>query len=208
MRIPVLGRLGQRVSWLIVAGVLVIAAVANLAFQDPSANIFQTAIAAILVGVAGATYDIVIDAYRIELLEPRQLGVGSGMSQYGWRIGSTAAGALALVLAARIGWELAYLACAVFALPAMLTGLIVGEPERHREPTARKGIAATMVVDLGAVRRVPPAPGRAARPALHPAPQDRRHARPTSCCGCCSTTWATPMTRSRSGTSASASGPF
>jgi PAT family beta-lactamase induction signal transducer AmpG len=140
VRLPLIGRLGQRVSWLILAGILVVAAVANLAFQDPSANIFQTAVAAILVGAAGATYDIVIDAYRIELLEPRQLGAGSGMSQYGWRIGSTAAGALALVLAARIGWELAYLACAVFALPAILTGLIVGEPERHREPVKRRGL--------------------------------------------------------------------
>ena len=140
VRLPLLGRLGQRVSWLIFAGVLVMLAVANLAFQDPSANIYQTAIAAILVGVAGATFDIVIDAYRIELLEPRQLGVGSGMSQYGWRIGSVAAGALALVLAARVGWEMAYLACASFALPAMLTGLIVGEPERHKEPTVRKGM--------------------------------------------------------------------
>jgi MFS transporter, PAT family, beta-lactamase induction signal transducer AmpG len=140
VKIPVLGRLGQRVSWLLVAGVMVIAAVANLAFQDPSADIYQTAIAAILVGVAGATYDIVIDAYRIELLEPRQLGVGSGMSQYGWRIGSVAAGALALVLAARVGWEAAYLACAVFALPAMLTGLIVGEPKRHREAVQRRGL--------------------------------------------------------------------
>ena len=149
VRIPVLGALGQRVSWLIVAGLLVIAATANLAFQDPSANIFQTAVAAILLGIAGATYDIVIDAYRIELLEPRQLGVGSGMSQYGWRIGATAAGALALVLAARIGWEWAYMACAVFALPAMLTGLIVGEPQRHREPTTRKGVAATMVAVWG-----------------------------------------------------------
>ncbi|HEX8624294.1 MAG TPA: MFS transporter [Allosphingosinicella sp.] len=140
VRIPVLGRLGKRVSWLLVAGVLVIAAVANLAFQDPSANIYQTAIAAILVGAAGATYDIVIDAYRIELLEPRQLGVGAGMSQYGWRIGSVVAGSLALVLAARVGWEFAYLACAVLALPAMLTGLIVGEPKRHREPTHRRGL--------------------------------------------------------------------
>ncbi|HEX8641655.1 MAG TPA: MFS transporter [Allosphingosinicella sp.] len=149
VRIPVLGRLGQRVSWLLVAGVFVIAAVANLAFQDPSANIYQTAVAAILVGVAGATYDIVIDAYRIELLEPRQLGVGSGMSQYGWRIGSVAAGALALVLADRIGWEMAYLACAVFALPAMLTGLIVGEPERHKEPTARKGFVEAITAIWG-----------------------------------------------------------
>ncbi len=46
------------------------AAVANLAFQDRSAaNVGQTAVAAVLVAFAGATFDIVIDAYRIELLE-------------------------------------------------------------------------------------------------------------------------------------------
>ena len=149
VRLPVLGRLGQRVSWLIFSGVLVMAAVANLAFQDPSANIFQTAVAAILVGVAGATFDIVIDGYRIEILEPRQLGVGSGMSQYGWRIGSVAAGALALVLAARVGWEAAYMACAAFALPAMLTGLLMGEPERHRPPTEKRGLADTWASIVG-----------------------------------------------------------
>ena len=149
VRLPLLGRLGQRVSWLIFSGLLVMLAVANLAVQDPSSDIYQTAIAAILVGVAGATFDIVIDAYRIELLEPRQLGVGSGMSQYGWRIGSVAAGALALVLAARVGWEVAYLACAAFALPAMLTGLIVGEPKRHREPTARRGMSEAIVAIWG-----------------------------------------------------------
>ena len=149
VRLPILARLGQRVSWLIFSGVLVMAAVANLAFQDPSASIAQTALAAILVGVAGATFDIVIDGYRIELLEPRQLGVGSGMSQYGWRIGSVAAGALALVLAARVGWEAAYLACAMFALPAMLTGLVMGEPARHREPTGKKGLKDTWTAIIG-----------------------------------------------------------
>ncbi|HEV2043528.1 MAG TPA: MFS transporter [Sphingomicrobium sp.] len=149
VRLPILGRLGQRVSWLLVAGVMVIAAVANLAFVDPSASLLTTAYAAVLVGIAGATFDIVIDAYRIEILKPRQLGVGSGMSQYGWRIGSVAAGALALVLAARVGWEIAYLACAAFALPAMLTGLLFGEPERHREPKQRRGLSES----LGAVYR-------------------------------------------------------
>lgn len=142
VRLPIIGRLGQRVSWLLLAGVMVIAAVVNLALVDPKASLMATAVAAILVAVAGATYDIVIDAYRIEWLEPRQLGVGSGMSQYGWRIGSVAAGALALVLAARLGWEVAYAACAAFALPAMLVGLILGEPARHREPTTRRGLSA------------------------------------------------------------------
>ena len=179
VRLPLLGRLGQRVSWLIVAGVLVIAAVANLAFVDPKANLAPTAIAAILVGFAGATFDIVIDAYRIELLEPRQLGVGSGMSQYGWRIGSVAAGALALVLAARYGWEAAYLACAAFALPAMLTGLVLGEPERHREPAVRARLAAIGQSIAGPLVEFFRREGALSRPALHPAAQDRRHARPT-----------------------------
>lgn len=141
VRIPLLGRLGQRVSWLLLAGVFVIAAVVNLALVDPEAAIGATIVAAVLVGVAGATYDIVIDAYRIETLKPYQLGVGSGMSQYGWRIGSAAAGALALVVAARMGWSAAYLACAAFALPAMLTGLIVGEPARHVVTSEKQSLA-------------------------------------------------------------------
>ena len=144
VRIPVLGRLGQRVSWMLLAGVLVMAAVVNLALVDPSASLGATVTAAILVGIAGATFDIVIDAFRIEILEPRQLGVGSGMSQYGWRIGSAGAGALALVVAARADWHAAYLACAALALPAMLTALAVGEPKRHREPAEKKGISRTI----------------------------------------------------------------
>jgi PAT family beta-lactamase induction signal transducer AmpG len=125
----------------LLTGVLVMAAVVNLALVDPAAHIGATVTAAVLVGLAGATFDIVIDAYRIETLEPRQLGIGSGMSQYGWRIGSAGAGALALVMADRAGWQAAYLVCALFALPAMLAGVMVGEPQRHREPTSRKGLA-------------------------------------------------------------------
>ena len=142
VRIPLLGRLGQRVSWMLLSGAAVIAAVVNLALVDPAADIEATVIAALLVGIAGATFDIVIDAYRIETLKPHQLGVGSGMSQYGWRIGSALAGALALVVAARWGWTIAYLACAAFALPAMVTGLVLGEPPRHVVAHGRHGLAA------------------------------------------------------------------
>ena len=141
VRLPWIGRFGQRVSWLWLSGLLVIAAVVNLALVDPQASLQATVIAAVLVGIAGATYDIVIDAYRIETLQPHQLGVGAGMSQYGWRIGSAAAGALALVVAARAGWSVAYLTCAVFALPAMLTALWLGEPARRIVTVPRQGMA-------------------------------------------------------------------
>ena len=141
VRLPLLGRFGQRRSWLWLVGVLAMAAVAILGVADPGESLAIVALAAIAVGVAGATFDIVIDAYRIELLEPHQLGAGSGMSQYGWRLGAAAAGALALYLAARVGWTAAYLACAVFALPAMLVGVLMGEPARHRAPAPVRGLA-------------------------------------------------------------------
>ncbi|HEX2566464.1 MAG TPA: MFS transporter [Burkholderiales bacterium] len=145
VRLPWIGRWGQRRSWLWLTGILVVAAVAFLGVADPRQALYMVALAAILLGIAGATFDIIIDAYRIELLEPRQLGIGSGMSQYGWRIGSAAAGALALVLAVRLGWAGAYMACAVFALPAMLVGVAMGEPARHREPARARGAVAALV---------------------------------------------------------------
>jgi len=141
VRLPLLGRFGQRRSWLWLVGVLAMAAVAILGVADPGESLAIVALAAIAVGVAGATFDIVIDAYRIELLEPHQLGAGSGMSQYGWRLGAAAAGALALYLAARVGWTAAYFACAVFALPAMLVGVLMGEPARHRAPAPVRSLA-------------------------------------------------------------------
>ncbi|MCI3951486.1 MAG: transporter [Burkholderiales bacterium] len=145
VRLPLIGRFGQRRSWLWLTGVLVMVAVAFLGVAEPDEALYLVAGAAIVVGIAGATFDIIIDAYRIELLEPRQLGVGSGMSQYGWRIGAAAAGALALVLAARFGWVIAYFACAAFALPAMLVGAVMGEPARHREPAKPQGALQAVV---------------------------------------------------------------
>lgn len=141
VRLPIIGGLGQRVSWMLVSGLLVMGALINLALVDPAQDIGATVLAAVLLGVAGATFDIVIDAYRIETLKPYQLGTGSGMSQYGWRIGAAGAGALALVAAARYGWTWAYLSCAALALPAMLTALVLGEPVRRQVTIARKGAA-------------------------------------------------------------------
>jgi len=154
-RLPVLGRLGQRVSWLVFAGVLVMVAVAWLGMLDPRADLAHMAMAAVAVGAAGATFDIVIDAYRIELLKPEQLGVGSGMSQYGWRIGSVAAGSLALYVATRGSWSMAYLLCAAFALPAMLAGLVLGEPARPGVVASKTGLRQAWDAGVGALGEIP-----------------------------------------------------
>ena len=145
VKLPIIGRFGQRRSWLWVISLLVILAVIFLGLVDPNRALSTVAIAAISLGILGATLDIIIDAYRIELLEPYQLGTGSGMSQYGWRIGAASTGALALILAGRFGWSIAYISCTVFVLPAILVGVFMGEPKRHIEPVAIKGLLYALI---------------------------------------------------------------
>ena len=142
VRIPLLAdAIGQRRAWLAVAAIMVIASVTWLGATDPQANLGMTVAAALAVAFSGATYDIVIDAVRIESLTPRQLGVGSGMTQYGWRIGSAGAGGIALFVASRAGWSVAYTSVTLFALPALVAGWLVGEPVRHIEAAAKRGLA-------------------------------------------------------------------
>ena len=144
-KLPIIGKYGQRRSWLWFICFLVILAVFFLAVVDPTRALFTVAVAAIILGVLGATLDIIIDAYRIELLEPHQLGIGSGMSQYGWRIGAASAGALALIVASSFGWTVAYMVCAIFTLPAIMGGVIVGEPGRHIEPAKVRNLVEALV---------------------------------------------------------------
>ncbi len=148
-RLPLLGRYGQRRSWLWLAALAVAASIVFLGLASPQASLETVALAAVLVGVAGATFDIVIDAYRIEILQPRQLGVGSGMSQYGWRIGSVTAGAIALLVAASSGWAMAYTLCAFLVLPAVFVGFWLGEPARHRDPIPVKGLGVALSSAVG-----------------------------------------------------------
>ena len=132
IRLPFSNSFGQRRTWLVLCAALVIVGIVILAQADPSAGVQKVLLAALVLGFAGATYDIVIDAYRIELLEPEQLGTGSGMSQYGWRIGAFLAGTVALAGAASVDWTFGYIACAPLALSAVIVSLFAGEPRRHK----------------------------------------------------------------------------
>lgn len=137
--LPLIAKYGQRRSWLWFVSSLLICAIFALGLADPRHTLAAVAISAVAVGVFGATLDIVIDAYRIELLEPSQLGVGSGMSQYGWRIGAASAGAFALLIAQEYGWSVAYIASVIFVLPAILVGVFLGEPARNCERVVPRG---------------------------------------------------------------------
>lgn len=132
VRIPLLANaVGQRRAWLYVIAAGTLGSIVWMGQVDPVADISLMVGAALVVAFFGATYDIIIDAFRIDSLKPEQLGVGSGMSQYGWRLGSAGAGAVALMMAERSGWSAAYTAASLFAIPAVIAALLLGEPARR-----------------------------------------------------------------------------
>ncbi|PZU51331.1 MAG: MFS transporter [Sphingomonas sp.] len=139
IRIPGLAAaVGQRRAWLFVIAACTVAAIIWMGQVDPVADIQLMVIAALTVAFFGATFDIIIDAFRIDSLKPDQLGAGSGMSQYGWRLGSNGAGAIALFIANRAGWDIAYLAASFFAIPAVIAGFLLGEPVRRTAVMAKE----------------------------------------------------------------------
>jgi PAT family beta-lactamase induction signal transducer AmpG len=144
VRLPLLAALiGQRRAWLVFGVALASAAIAWLGLADPRADLGQVAAAAVAVGFAGATLDIVIDAIRIEWLRADQMGAGSGMTQYGWRMGSNLAGAGALLIADRTeNWALAYLFALALFLPALIAAALLGEPTRPPAPRTGRGLGA------------------------------------------------------------------
>src|SRR5262249_35584186 len=101
--------LGRRRGWIFICQILLALTVARLALLSPAANPWQVGLFAVLIAFFSASQDIVIDAYRREILPDEQLGLGSSMAVTGYRIGMLISGALALLMADRIPWRFVYL---------------------------------------------------------------------------------------------------
>ncbi len=129
MPIPYLTRwLGRRRGWTLLTQLLLMATIAGLGATNPVARPGLTALFALLVGFWSATQDIVIDAYRVEILEERQYGAGAATIVLGYRIGMLVSGAGALYLATYVGWFASYGIMAAFMIVGVITVLLNPEP--------------------------------------------------------------------------------
>ena len=131
-RIPVLARLlGHRRSWALVTQAALIVAILALGSCDPAVDPWATAAAALAVAFFSASQDIVIDAYRIEILSDDEQGAGAASTQFGYRVGLLAAGAGALALSDFVGWFWVFAAMAALVLVGSVTVLLAPEPHRR-----------------------------------------------------------------------------
>jgi len=128
-RLPPPLRAGRRRGWGLAIQIALISATLALASCDPKRDLPLMGMLALLVAFLSASQDIVIDAYRVELLRPDQQGPGAAMIQTGYRFAMLAAGAGALVIADRDGWFAAYATMAALIAVGMLVFLFGPEPE-------------------------------------------------------------------------------
>ena len=105
MPFPILSHLlGRRRGWMIATQLALIMGIMLLGLTDPAVNPWLTAMTALLVAIFSASQDIVIDAYRVEILKPEQQGAGAATIVLGYRLGMIASRAGALTLATYVSW--------------------------------------------------------------------------------------------------------
>ncbi|MBE8189638.1 MAG: AmpG family muropeptide MFS transporter [Candidatus Thioglobus sp.] len=140
VKIPFLTKkLGQRRSWLLLLQALLLILIISISFTDPTKSLFWVSLLAISVAVVSSTQDIVIDAYRIDVMdldEHDKLPATAAMATSGWWVGYGFLGAVALYLSDfGNSWDGVYLLISVFVIGFMAVTLALNEPESQREKT-------------------------------------------------------------------------
>jgi PAT family beta-lactamase induction signal transducer AmpG len=121
--------LGRRRGWIAVIQLLLAVTIAVMGFSNPVVSPWWLAFAAVMVSFFSASQDIVIDAYRIELLKPEERGMGVGLSSLGYRIAMIFSGAFALFLADHFSMQVVYaIMAAAMALCCCIT-FFMPEPD-------------------------------------------------------------------------------
>ncbi|HSR64277.1 MAG TPA: MFS transporter [Xanthomonadaceae bacterium] len=127
-RPPLLGRLGQRRGWLLLAQLGVTLGLLAMSVATP-AQLGAFVGCTLLVAFAGATQDIAVDAYRIEIAPPSAQGALVATYSLGYRIALIVTGAFALFMADHMAWLQVYRAMALLMLVPIVATLLAREPE-------------------------------------------------------------------------------
>lgn len=129
--IPVLTQwLGHRRSWMLAAQILVVVGLWLISGSDPQSNIAGVALFAVIVGFFGATQDIAIDAWRIEVTDDDRQGAMAASYQLGWRAAQIVAGAVPLILAQLYNWNFSYAVMAAL-MGFGIIGVVMAPRERQ-----------------------------------------------------------------------------
>ena len=124
--IPLLGR---RRGWMLLTQILLLLSIPVFGMFHPKLDLWTIAYLATAVAFFSASQDIVLDAYRREILSDTELGLGNSVHVNAYRVAGLVPGALSLILADFLPWSTVFLITALFMLPGMLMTVFVSEPK-------------------------------------------------------------------------------
>ncbi len=120
--------LGRRRGWLIISQTLLLLSIPVFGAFKPAVDIWAIAYLATVVAFFSASQDIVLDAYRRELLIDNELGLGNAVHVNAYKVAGLIPGSLSLILADHMPWSGVFIITALFMLPGILMTLFVKEP--------------------------------------------------------------------------------
>ncbi|MFM2408503.1 MAG: hypothetical protein RL358_1245 [Pseudomonadota bacterium] len=126
--------LGRRRGWMLLTQVALLVVIATLGGFSPSTDLPTIVVFCTLLAFLSATQDIVLDAYRRELLSDAELGLGNSVHVNAYRLAGLIPGSLALILSDHLPWSTVFVITALFMLPGMVMTLLVSEPHRAAPP--------------------------------------------------------------------------
>ncbi len=121
--------LGRRRGWLLITQIALLLSIPVFGSLNPQLNLWTIAYLATLVAFFSASQDIVLDAYRRELLPDVELGLGNAVHVNAYKIAGLVPGSLSLILADYLPWNTVFLVTALFMLPGLAMTLLVSEPK-------------------------------------------------------------------------------
>ena len=126
--------LGRRRGWMLATQIFLLASIPLFGFFHPKLDLWAIAYLATAVAFFSASQDIVLDAYRREILSDTELGLGNSVHVNAYRVAGLVPGALSLVLADFLPWSSVFLITALFMLPGILMTIFVAEPKIKGSP--------------------------------------------------------------------------
>ena len=134
--------LGRRRGWLLITQLGLLITLPVFGLFHPQLDIMTIAYFCVLVAFLSASQDVVLDAYRRELLPDHELGLGNAVHVNAYKIASLVPGSLSLILADHMAWASVFLITALFMLPGLLMTLLISEPalKNHAPKTLRAAV--------------------------------------------------------------------
>ena len=120
--------LGRRRGWLFIWQTALILTIPGFGVFHPTLDLWTIAYLATLVAFFSASQDIVMDAYRRELLLDNELGLGNAIHVNAYKIAGLIPGSLSLILADHMPWDSVFIITALFMIPGITMTLFVSEP--------------------------------------------------------------------------------